>query len=61
MQGINFMYQYAWICTKRHANSTYQHAFSLSTIQSLWMSPQLMVTLKIRGIVFIHPLETKID
>lgn len=61
MQGINFMCQYALGCTNMHTNFMYQYAFSLSMIQSLWMSSELMVTLKIRGIVFIRTLESKID
>ena len=44
-----------------HPNFVYQYAFLFSMIQGLWMSSELVVTLKIRGIVFTHTLETKID
>jgi len=61
MQGLNFMYQYALVRTNMHPNFVYQYAFLFSMIQGLWMSSELVVTLKIRGIVFTHTLETKID
>lgn len=61
VQGINFMYQYALVCTNMHTNFMYQYAFSLSMTQSLWMSSEVMVTPKIRGIVFIHTVDTKLD
>lgn len=43
MQGVNFMYQYAPVCTNTHLNFTYQYAFFLSKIQSLQMSSELIV------------------
>ena len=43
MQGINFMYQYALVCTNTQLSFMYQYAFFLSMIQSLQMTSELIV------------------